>query len=116
MKRAATAWVLLSLFVLGSTPALADISTVETAAIEAALAEEAAGTETTTAETATETEALSDYETGLAAEALTGTSAAESQEDAGENTAPVAENQELETYRGVSVGGSSRPTTRRGTA
>ncbi|MCD7844480.1 MAG: Ig-like domain-containing protein [Oscillospiraceae bacterium] len=109
MKRAATAWALLSLFVLGSTPAWADISAIETAAIEAAVAAEeaaeAAETGTITEETATETEALSDYEAGLAAEALTGTTAAESQEDGGENTAPVAENQELETYRGVSVGG-----------
>lgn len=123
MKRAATAWMLLSLFVLGSTPALADISTIETAALEAALAEEAAEaaetvesaeaaeavetaeTVETAADVSTDAEVVSDYEAGLAAEALTGTAGAASEEDTAENTAPVAENQELETYRGVSVGG-----------
>ncbi|MCD7770439.1 MAG: Ig-like domain-containing protein, partial [Oscillospiraceae bacterium] len=118
MKRAATAWMLLSLFILGSTPALADISVIESAALEAALAEEAETTDAVAAvetveavedvvmeDTSAGTETLSDYEAGLAAEALTGTSEDAGEEDTGENTAPVAENLELETYRGVSVGG-----------
>ncbi len=108
MKRSFIAWAMLLLFTLGATPVFAAGApavrdAVTQPAQQTVAAEEEAGLPTITVQSAGGRVLTEDVQ----ADAASG--ATEKPSDASgsgkENTPPVAENQELETYRGVSLGG-----------
>ncbi len=121
MKRTAIAWVLVLILVLGVTPALAagplrDVTTYPQTTLapsttptvsRAATAAEADISPTPSASPDTDAAASPSpsAEAYVPEQSIVSASAGTATEPNTVNTAPVVENQELETYRGVSVGG-----------
>ena len=102
MKRTLIAWILLSVMVLGAVPALAagpvrDVTDWS----QAAGADTAAGADMTDGQIGP-TQSVVSVSGGAYAAGGTDANAAQ---PGTENTPPVAENQQIQTYRGVSVGG-----------
>ena len=117
MKRTVIAWVLLMTLVLGATPAMAAgprrdvVDWTQTTAPESTTAPEhddTAEPETTPDAEEDAVGSMGEYAPNHSIVSVSGRTLANDdtpQQPSANNTAPVAENQELETYRGVSVGG-----------
>ncbi len=112
MKRTLIAWALLAMLILGATPVLAaeprrDVTQwpQSSPAAAAALSDEEVTSDEDAPGAASDTEGVGQFTPSQTIVSVSGRTSSAGSTGAAANSAPVAENQQLETYRGVSVGG-----------